>query len=281
MVLTIGQSHCNCDLLQIMEITAKNNPPDNVVGIVPMAGLATRLGLLPCSKEIHPVNGDKQINNGEVPARVVCEYLLGKLRIAGINRVYIVLRDGKWDIPAYLGDGSAIGLKLAYLMMGKPWGTPYSINQAYPFLGDAIVALGFPDMVLGQGDIFGKLLEQQKRTDADIVLGLFPADRPDKVDMVDIHNGRINRIVIKPGRTQLRFTWGTAVWSPVFSRYMRDYLLSHQHIARAEPELFVGDIIQAAIETGMRVDGVHVSDKPFLDIGTKEDLEKVSGAGDR
>lgn len=260
-----------------MEIAYQNNLSDNVIGIVPMAGLATRLGQLPCSKEIHPIASDGWMHDGGEPPRVVCEYLLGKMRTAGISRVYIVLRDGKWDIPSYLGDGSALGLNLAYLMMELPHGSPYSINQVYPFVDGSIVALGFPDMMLGQGNIFKEVLEHRKSVNADVVLGLFPTDRPDKVDMVEVdEESRITNIIIKPGETGLRYTWGIAVWSPLFSRYMHNYLQSHRKVAKLKPELFVGDVIQAAIEEGMRVDGIHVSDKPYLDIGTKDDLVKVT-----
>lgn len=260
-----------------MKIAHQNNLPNNVIGIVPMAGLATRLGQLPCSKEIHPIALDRHIHAGGESPRVVCEYLLGKMRSAGITRVYIVLRDGKWDIPSYLGDGSAVGLNLAYLMMGLPYGTPYSINQAYSFLDEAIVALGFPDMILGHGNIFKDVLDHQKNGNADVVLGLFPADRPDKVDMVEVEEDKkITNIIIKPGQTELRFTWGIAVWSPIFSRYMHNYLASHQDAVKSKPELFVGNVIQAAIEEGMRVDGIRVSDTPYLDIGTREDLSKIT-----
>jgi glucose-1-phosphate thymidylyltransferase len=34
----------------------------------------------------------------------------------------------------------------------------------------------------------------------------------------------------------------------------------------------MGDVIQAAIGEGLRVEAVHVSDEPFLDIGTPDDL---------
>lgn len=262
-----------------MEHKNINKLAENVIGIVPMAGLAKRLDRLPCSKEIHPINADPGASQKGNTPQVVCEHLLGKLQLAGITNVYIVLRDGKWDIPSYLGDGSAMGLNLAYLMMGLPYGTPYSIDQAYPFLGEATVALGFPDMILGNGDFFMQLLSHQKNRNVDVVLGLFPANRPDKVDMVDIGlDNRVTRITIKPGDSQLQYTWGVAVWSPIFSRYMHNYLALHKNIANSEPEIFLGDIIQSAIEHGMRIDGVHVCNKPYIDIGTKEDLKKATAA---
>jgi glucose-1-phosphate thymidylyltransferase len=34
----------------------------------------------------------------------------------------------------------------------------------------------------------------------------------------------------------------------------------------------VGDVIRAAIDAGLKVEAVQVSDRPFLDIGTPDDL---------
>jgi glucose-1-phosphate thymidylyltransferase len=247
-----------------------------IIGVVPMAGRATRLAGLPCSKEIRPVEPRKGVDNGGEQPRVVCEYLLEKMHKAGVTRAYVVLREGKWDIPTYLGDGSPAGLHLAYLMMGLPYGTPYSVDQAYPFIQQAMVALGFPDMILGPEDIFGKLLQYQSLNQADVALGLFPVDRPEKVDMVELsRDGKVKRIVIKPQYTDLQLTWGVAVWTPVFSRFMHNFLASHQKIAREEPELFMGDIVQAGIKEGLSVYGLQVSELPYIDIGTPDDLERA------
>jgi glucose-1-phosphate thymidylyltransferase len=256
----------------------KGARPFEVIGVVPMAGRATRLARLAFSKEIHPVRWSQGACIAQGRPRVVCEYLLEKMHKAGITRAYVVLRDGKWDIPACLGDGSHTGLHLAYLMMGLPYGTPYSVDQAYPFVQNAIVAFGFPDMVFGPEDIFGKLLEYQSMCYADVVLGLFPAERPEKVDMVEMYtNAKVKRIVIKPKHTKLHTTWGAAVWTPCFTRFMHEYLVLHQKIAEREPELFLGEIVQAGIKEGLNVCAVQVSGLPFIDIGTPEDLERVVG----
>lgn len=254
----------------------KESKQTSVVGIVPMAGLAKRLGNLGCSKEIYPVEPAKGATKGAKP-KVVCEHVLEKMQRAGIERVYIILRDGKWDIPASLGDGSKQGLNLAYLMMGLPHGTPYSIEQAYPFIQDSIIALGFPDMIFAEEDIYARLLTHLGSADADVVLGIFPTDRPEKTDMVDMaDDGSVRQLMIKPKHTDLRYSWGVAAWTPVFTHFMHNYLATHQNIATTQPELFVGSVIQASIESGLRVCGVPVSDHPFLDIGTPEDLKRLS-----
>jgi glucose-1-phosphate thymidylyltransferase len=246
-----------------------------VIGVVPMAGCATRLAGLACSKEIYPIGRGATDNAGQHP-RVVCEHLLKKMHTASINSIYIVLREGKWDIPAYLGDGSKAGLQLAYLMMGLPYGTPYSVDQAFPFVRQATVALGFPDMIFGPEDVFTTLLEHQQSSDADVVLGLFPADRPEKVDMVDLDDdGNVRRIIVKPPHTDLHDTWGVAVWAPTFTDFMHEFLALHQETAAGQAELFIGDVVLAAIKNGLRVHGVQVSEQPFLDIGTRDDLSRA------
>jgi glucose-1-phosphate thymidylyltransferase len=229
-----------------------------VMGLIPAAGRATRIAQLPCSKEVYPV-GFKTggAGNTAVP-KVVCHYLLEKMRLAGVTRAFIVLREGKWDIPAYLGDG------------------PYTVDQAYNFVKEAVIAFGFPDIVFESEDAFVQLLSRKAISGADVVLGIFPADVPQKVDMVDMDNdGQIRQIVIKPKRTDLRYTWGIAVWSPDFSRFMHEYLSVIKETAAKQPELFVGDVFNAAIQEGLKVEGVLVSDKPFLDIGTGDDLLKA------
>lgn len=245
--------------------------------MIPAAGKATRLSPLPCSKELYPI-GSMQLSDGcRAKPKVVCQYLLERMQLAGITKAYIVLRDGKWDIPAYLGDGTNHGMNLAYVMMGLPYGTPYSVDQAFPFVKDAVVALGFPDILFKPGDGFIKLLSWQATGTADVVLGLFPADQPRKVDMVQLEDSgkRIRRIVIKPSQTHLHFTWGIAVWTPAFTAFMHNYVASKDVSVANHPELFVGSVIQAAIDDGMRVEGLQVSEDPFLDIGTPEDLVRA------
>jgi glucose-1-phosphate thymidylyltransferase len=258
-----------------------NDKPDKkvepeVVGLIPAAGLATRIAPLPCSKELYPVGFRVDCEGQSGRPIVVCECLLEKMRQAGVTRAYIVLRKGKWDIPAYLGDGSMVNMHLAYLMMGLPFGVPYTIDQAYSFVQDAVIAFGFADMLFSSNDAFERLVAQLKITGSHVVLGSFPADRPQKVDMIDVaDDGKVRKIVIKPNQTHLSYTWGIAAWKPEFTRFMHEYLDVVRKAAPQKPELFVGDVIQAAIKDGLKVEALQVSDEPFIDIGTAEDLRRA------
>ena len=57
-------------------------------------------------------------------------------------------------------------------------------------------------------------------------------------------------------------------------RNLRNDKRSEASIAE-ERELFIGDVIQSAIEHDMRVDSVVFSKGEFLDIGTPEDIAKA------
>jgi len=250
-----------------------------MIGLIPAAGRAARLSPLTGSKEMIPVDFQNAEDHAPSRPKVACEYLLDHMKNAGITKAYIVLREGKWDIPGYFGDGAAMGINLAYLLMGRPYGPPFTLDQAYPFIQQALVALGFPDIIFGSEDAYAKLIAKQRETHADVVLGLFPADQPQNVDMVEVDkDSRVRKINIKPSHTALSHTWGIAVWTPVFTRFMHQYLVTIQGQFESPDntqELHVGDVIQAAIENGIQVLAVAVSTKPYIDIGIPENLARL------
>jgi glucose-1-phosphate thymidylyltransferase len=265
-------------------VVSKNDRrlPQDLIGLLPAAGKATRISPLPCSKEIFPIGfGPIKIDNNLRP-KVVSHYLLENMQRAGVRRAYIVLRSGKWDIPAYFGNGDLVGLHLGYLTTGSTQGVPYTLDQAYPFVNRFLVAMGFPDIILYPEDAFTHLVDRQVKSDADIVLGLFPASQSHKVDMILLDKDQsVREIHIKPSRTHLIYTWLIAVWTPTFSHFMHQFLLNVDRASDSDSivsyaskndELFMGDVIQAAIDHGLVVDKVIFRKGTYIDIGTREDM---------
>jgi glucose-1-phosphate thymidylyltransferase len=248
-----------------------------IIGLIPAAGEAKRIAPLPCSKEIYPVSFEiDKVSKLQSP-KSVCQYLIEKMKYGGVSKIYLILRKGKWDIPSYLGDGTKYGMHFAYLIMGYPFGVPYTLDQAYPFIKENTVVLGFPDILFDSNKAFQKLIWEIESSNNDIVLGLFPSARPEKEDLVRFDKkGKVIRIVIKEKHARLRYTWGIAAWTPVFTNYLHEKLRDFKAKTFSERELFVGDIINFAVQDGLRVEAVHVSDKPFLDIGTPEDLARAA-----
>lgn len=243
------------------------------IGIVPAAGAASRISPLPCSKEIYPM-GFRCEPGHRVRPKVACHALLESMAVAGADRVYVVLRSGKWDIPAYLGNGSIYGLPLAYLVTDPTAGVPFTVDCAFPFVGEHDVLFGFPDIIFTPSNAFVQLLERQQASGAGVVLGLYRAHRSHKMDMVEIDSaGRVRDILIKPRETTLKYAWVIAVWTGVFTRYLHAYLSEASVLDRTRnQELHLGEVIHGYITAGFSVETLIFDKDHYVDIGTPEDL---------
>jgi glucose-1-phosphate thymidylyltransferase len=239
-----------------------------LVGLIPAAGRAERLGPLPCSKELLPI-GFRETSRGPVP-KVVGHYLLERFRAGGIRRIFMVLHESKRDIPRYFGTGEIADVNLAYLSIPGSHSVPETLDRAFPFVQDSIVALGFPDVIFQPVEAYARLVERQAATGADLVLGLFPAEQCQTTDMVEFAaDGRVVRVEVRPERTSLRFNWLIAVWNPAFTRFL------HERVGETSPEeseFQIGAVVQAAVAGGLHVEGVEFPEGSYRDIGTPAEL---------
>lgn len=254
-----------------------STPPASrrIIGLIPAAGRATRLGKIASSKEIMPA-GRAQ--------RPVAEFLIDQMRAAGADQIYFILRDGKWDIPAHFADGRRYQVPIGYLMMNDPWGPPFTLNQATPFVTDANVLVGFPDILISPNDAFARALSALNATGADAILGTFAARREDGCDLVTIDNNqRVTAVIPKENSPQWdtnSAAWLFAVWSPTFTAYFSRKVnelaqLARQMPAHPQPEWPVGTILNNAVADGLDLRSVHFSQGQFLDIGEPDRLAKA------
>jgi glucose-1-phosphate thymidylyltransferase len=257
-----------------------------VVGVIPAAGQAKRLQPFPCSKELFPVGFSKDPDTGVPRPKVAAQYLLEKFRSAGIAKTYIVLREGKWDIPNYFREGQAVGLSLAYVIIPGSLGPPDTVDRAYPFVADKRIAFGFPDILFGPQDAFAQLITKQEQCGADVVLGLHRIEDPRGWDMVETEqDGRVRSIVMKPVETMLTWGWHFAVWTPLFSeflhRFLRDDATKRNFTSLASKandpggDLAVGVVLQAALKAGLSMYSLCFPGERYLDIGTPENLARA------
>jgi glucose-1-phosphate thymidylyltransferase len=254
--------------------------PMELIGLIPAAGTASRLSPLAGSKEILPVGVGPTRHQPDSRPKVCCQYLLERMQSAGAEKAFIVIRDGKWDIPSCLGNGSSLDISLAYLMMNAPFGVPFTLDQAYSFVKDAVILFGFPDILFYPENAFGLLRQRQKESRADIVLGLFEADDPASVDMVHLgEDGHIAGIEIKNPASKARYSWIIALWTPVFTQYLHCFVTEklkvlQQPDALKKPgsEIYMGAVIADAIQDGLTAVPLMLNNGRFLDIGTPENL---------
>ena len=251
-----------------------------LVGLIPAAGRARRLGALPCSKEVLPI-GVRSTPSGPVP-RVACDCLLEGLRLAGAARALIVLREEKQDVVRYLGAGEGCGVPIAYVRIAESASLPESLDRAHPFVSGRRVALGFPDVQFEPADALAQVAVRQAETGADLVLGLFPTPRPESTDMVELDaGGRVRRVEVRPRATSLRLCWVLAAYGPAFTEHLHAFVAEALQLGAAgettEGELQIGAVVASAVERGLDVRGVEIEGGRFRDIGTPEDLAAVRG----
>lgn len=255
------------------------------MGLVPAAGRALRLGgarsgaggLGGVSKEVLVVGRSR---------RPAATFLLDRFARAGIERAYVVLRAGKWDVPERLARSSAQAAaspSLAYLVLEESGSVAETLDHAYPFVRRQRVAVGFPDILFRPADAFTRVRAHQEASGADAVLGLVPTDRPDKADLVEVTAaGEVTRLRIKPAPGEPLpsppWTWIAAVWGPAVSELLHARVAAVRDDPGAGPagrELYPGDVLAQAVAEGLRVEAVTFPGGAHLDVGTPEDLERA------
>lgn len=246
----------------------------NLIGLLPAAGRGSRLGPIPCSKEIMPL--------GFQPSRMAplawqpvtaIELHLQALHYAGVRRAVVIISESKADVVRYIGDGSRYGVAVAYVYQQHLSGMPFALNLARGWIGSATTLFSMPDTLITPIKTVGHLIETHQRSTADVTLGLFPTPTPHKFGMVaQDDQGRITRFVDKPAQTDLHLMWGLAAWSPKFADFLAAHLAG-QPAGRSEYVL--SDVFAAALAAGFDIRGVTLVDAHYHDIGTPEDFQSV------
>ena len=171
---------------------------------------------------------------------------------------------------------------LAYLCLEDSASVPHTLDRARAHVGEARVVVGFPDIVFGPDDALAELVRRQEHEHADVVLGLAPADRPDKCDLVRRDaGGRIRGFVVKRARARLPETWVLAVWTSAFTRFLHTWVRTGRGQSgrvsdgRRLREAALSDVFTDAIAAGLVVVGHPLADAWYIDIGTPEDLARA------
>ena len=250
---------------------------ENIIGLIPAAGRAVRLSHLPFSKELYPIGKQILENNIKGP-RVAALHIIDAMKLAGIQNFYTVIREGKWDIPAYFENGHVFNLNMAYLIADKGYGVPYSLNQVYPFAKGKLVAMGFPDIIFKPVDAFSKLLDQMvNQPETDVLLGLFPVQNTEKWDMVETNEqNRLSAIHIKSkNASKEAMAWIIAIWSSRFSEFLNQFIDSYvnDNPNLEKNELQLSTVFLAARIAGYKIGAVKFENGYCIDIGTQEGID--------
>ncbi|MFL6248837.1 MAG: sugar phosphate nucleotidyltransferase [Thermoanaerobaculia bacterium] len=224
-------------------------------GIIPAAGVGSRIQPLAFSKELLPV-GSRFDGDAERP-RAVSEYLIDRMLIAGADRICFVISPGKSDIVSYFG--GAIGdANLCYVVQQQPRGLCDAVFQALPFIADdEQVLIGLPDTVWFPETGFTAL------DDGALSFLCFPVDRPEFFDAVVFDgDGNVAEIEVKKPGARSNWIWGAIKARGSTLRELRDVWLE-----RGGTEHYLGTVVNRWIAAGGRARAVCAGES-YVDVGT-------------
>src|SRR4051812_7196369 len=223
-------------------------------GIVPAAGIGSRIQPLAFSKELLPV-GLRRDGAIERP-RAVSEYLVDRMVRGGATRVCFVISPGKSDIVEYFG-GSYGPAHLCYAVQERPAGLCDALFRALPLIGpEEDVLVGLPDTVWFPEDGYCRLGEG-------LSFLLFHVDRPHLFDaVVTGEGGRVLEIQVKPLQPKTRWVWGAFKLN---GRVMRE--LHELWLEREREDEYVGTLVNEYLARGGVATGVPAG-QAYVDTGT-------------
>lgn len=232
------------------------------IGIIPAAGIASRLRPCRYLKELLPVS---YVVGGEpgstIPVPVV-ELSLRALRAASVKRCIVAISDRKPELMRYLGDGSDFGLEIAYVEQPNPTGLAAAVNLAYNWTRGSYCCLVLPDTIVYPDTAMSQLVESMRADPCNLALAVFPTDTPEQLGPVRFDSlGRVAEVLDKPRSTDLYNTWAMAIWSPEFSD-----LLHNHHTMSAN--LTLGEVFDLAVRKGLNVRALWFPKGSFVDAGT-------------
>jgi glucose-1-phosphate thymidylyltransferase len=224
-------------------------------GIVPAAGLGTRIQPLAFSKELLPV-GMRLDENTERP-KAVCEYLVERMLQAGATRICFVISAGKADIMNYFG-GHIGEAAICYALQANPKGLCDAIFSALPFIGaEDDVLIGLPDTVWFPESGFEVLPRKQ------FSFLLFPVEHPELFDAVVVDSsGAVQEVQVKTAHASTSWVWGAF--------RMPGRVLAELHSLwkqRDEKDQYIGTLVNAYIARGGQVQGIKGGEL-YVDVGT-------------
>jgi glucose-1-phosphate thymidylyltransferase len=193
-------------------------------------------------------------------------YGLEDLAEAGITEVGIVVSPETGDeVRAVVGDGSALGLDVTFIVQDRPLGLAHALKTALSFVGDddCLMYLGDNLVKDGVSDVVADFREHEPNCQ----IMLSPVDNPSAFGVAEVdERGGIVRLVEKPKVPPSDLA---LVGVYLFDGEIAEAVASIRPSARGELE--ITDAIQWLIDHGRTVRASVVRNW-WKDTGTKEDL---------
>lgn len=184
---------------------------EEFVGIIPAAGVGSRLSSVIFPKELVMLPYKKSRKQEIYDLRAVCEFCIECLSNASVNLAYVVISGHKLGVVNFLKDGYNHNIRLGYIYQVEQKGLVDAIDCVYPFIDNKSVVLVFPDTIITPTTSLRPMLQEFKSRDEEVVLGIFRTESPaDLCQVVYDRNHRVKQLFDKVKFTRVKNTWGMA-----------------------------------------------------------------------
>jgi glucose-1-phosphate thymidylyltransferase len=157
-------------------------------GLILSGGAGTRL---------RPITHTSAKQLVPVANKPVLFYGIEALVEAGVTDIGIVIAPETGDeIRAAVGDGSAFGAKITYVVQDEPAGLAHAVLTAEEFLAGSSFVMYLGDNLLADG-ITG-LVEAFRESEPDALILLTPVSDPEHYGVAELDGERVVRLVEKP-----------------------------------------------------------------------------------
>jgi glucose-1-phosphate thymidylyltransferase len=222
-------------------------------GIIPAAGIGSRIQPLAFSKELLPVGS--YIDGSIERPRAVSEYLVERMVKAGVDNICFVISPGKSDILDYFG-GCSLSATIFYAVQETPTGLCDAVFRTLPLIPPAEqVCIGLPDTIWFPETALADLPDEY------LSLLLFPVEHPERFDaVITDDNSTVLEVQVKSPSPLSTWVWG--------AMRMPGFVFHDLHrIWTERRDEYLGTLINEYLAQGGRADGFKLGES-YVDVGT-------------
>ena len=224
-------------------------------GIIPAAGIGSRIQPLAFSKELLPVGS--RIDEGAERPRAVSEYLVERMILAGADRICFVISPGKSDILEYYSS-RVYSADVCYAVQPQAAGLCDALFRAIPMVHrDDTVCIGLPDTVWFPETGLSTLPDEK------LSFLLFPVEHPERFDaVVTDEEGHVLEIQVKRPDANSYWIWGAFKMPGVVFHELHSLW-----VARGRRDEYIGPLVNDWLARGGAAQGVRAG-TAYVDVGT-------------